>query len=210
MQCREPGGLLQNPHGARSASRKTANEACRPALGRPAARRGRQVPKMSPMSAHHVLDPLGLPSPNRRIWLAYGGGCLVAWLLYVLAGAEFQRGLWQLWEAVYQATLSLWPPMLLGLAIFPWVRSLQVMELGTPGLLVLHALAALLFGGLWQVCEFSTSWLLFGLDHASAVLVQTLLWRAIWGVFVYGAIATGFTAMLQTQRARAAALAAAQ
>jgi LytS/YehU family sensor histidine kinase len=128
----------------------------------------------------------------------------------VLAGAEFQRGLWQVWEAVYQATLSLWPPMLLGLAVYPWVRTLQRQDLSAPAEFALHALAALLFGALWQVCEFTTAWLLFGFDHASAVLVQTLLWRAIWGVFVYAAIATGFTAMLQTRRARAAALAAAQ
>jgi len=148
--------------------------------------------------------------PQRRIWLAYGGGCLLAWLLYVLAGAEFQRGLWQLGVAVYQATLSLWPPMLLGLGVFPWVRALQGLEMGTPGQLVLHAFAALMFGALWQLCEFGSAWLLFGLEHASAVLVQTLLWRAIWGVFVYAAIATGFTAMLQTHRARTAALATAQ
>jgi sensor histidine kinase YesM len=147
---------------------------------------------------------------DRQHWLAYGGACLLAWLLYVLAGTEFQRGLWRLWEAVYQATLSLWPPMLLGLAIYPWVRWLQRREPAPPVAIALHAVAALLFGALWQVCEFATSWLLFGADHARAVLMQTLLWRAIWGVFVYAAITTGFTAMLQTRRARAAALAAAQ
>ena len=51
---------------------------------------------------------------DRKAWAAYFGACLLAWLLYVLAGTEFQRGLWQLWEAVYQATLTLWPPMVLG------------------------------------------------------------------------------------------------
>jgi len=147
---------------------------------------------------------------ERPLWFAYAGACLLAWLLYVLAGAEFQRGLWQLWEAVYQATLSLWPPMLLGLAVYPWVRTLQRQDFSSAATLALHAAAALVFGALWQVFEFTTSWLLFGVEHASAVLVQTLLWRAIWGLFVYAAIATGFTAVLQTRRARAAALAAAQ
>src|SRR5207248_7185166 len=47
-------------------------------------------------------------------------------------------------------------------------------------------------------------------DHASALLRQTALWRLIWGMVVYTAIATGFTALLQARRARAAALAAAQ
>ncbi|MDN3918850.1 sensor histidine kinase [Roseateles violae] len=156
------------------------------------------------------LPRLAPPSSNRRIWWAYGGGCLLAWLLYVLAGAEFQRGLWQLWEAVYQASLSLWAPMLLGAAIFPWVRGLQALEIAPAGLVALHLGAAFLFGALWQLCEFALAWALFGLDHATAVLVQTLLWRAIWGLVVYAAIATAFTALLQTQRARAAALAAAQ
>src|SRR5690348_5228518 len=146
------------------------------------------------------------PSGERPVWLAYGGACLLGWLLYVLAGAEFQRGLWQLWEAVYQATLSLWPPMLLGAGIYPSVRWLQRHELPTAGALAAHALAALVFGALWQLCEFTSGWLFFGLDHAQAVLGQTLLWRAIWGVVVYAAAAAGFTAMLQTRRARAAAL----
>ncbi|HEY0856098.1 MAG TPA: histidine kinase [Albitalea sp.] len=147
---------------------------------------------------------------DRPVWLAYAGACLLAWLLYVLAGAEFQRGLWQLWEAAYQATLSLWPPMLLGLAVYPWVRALQRRQLAPPRALALHALAALLFGALWLAGEFVAAWWWFGADHASAVLVQTLLWRAIWGLVVYAAIATAFTALLQSRRARAAALAAAQ
>src|SRR2546423_7162520 len=79
-------------------------------------------------------------------WLAYAGACLLAWLLYVLAGAEFQRGLWQLWEAVYQATLSLWPPMLLGIAVYPWLRLLQRQELPPAGALGLHMQSAAAFG----------------------------------------------------------------
>ncbi len=135
---------------------------------------------------------------------------MLAWLLYVLAGAEFQRGLWQLWVAVYQASLSLWPPMLLGLAVLPWVRALQRLDSSGGLVASAHVMGALLFGLAWQALEFSSSWLMFGIDHASAVLTQTLLWRAIWGLVVYAAIATGFTAALQTRRARAAALAAAQ
>ena len=148
---------------------------------------------------------------DRAAWLGpYVAACVMAWLLYVLAGAEFQRGLWQLWEAVYQATLSLWPPMLLGVAVYPWVRRLQRAARSTAAMLAAHGLAALVFGALWEALEFGTAWLLYGRPHATAMLVQTLLWRAIWGVVGYAAIATGFTAMLQSRRARAAALAAAQ
>ncbi len=157
-----------------------------------------------------IALPLPEPASDRRLWLAYGGGCLLAWLLYVLAGAEFQRGLWQLWEAVYQATLGLWAPMLLGAGVFPWVRLLQRRERGAATVLAGHVAAALLFGALWQLLDFTASWLLYGAAHAGAMLAQTVLWRAIWGVVVYAAIATGFTAVLQTRRARASALAAAQ
>src|SRR5919198_4197581 len=147
---------------------------------------------------------------ERRMWLGYAGICLLAWLLYVLAGAEFQRGLWQLWEAVYQATLSLWPPMVLGAAVYPWVRWLARRNHLTLAELGLHAAAALGFGTAWQACEYATAWWLYGSAHAGATLAQTALWRAIWGVVVYAALATGFTALLQARRARDAALAAAQ
>ncbi len=147
---------------------------------------------------------------DRRVWLTYIGGCVLAWLLYVLAGAEFERGLWQLWEAVYQATLNLTSPMILGAAVLPWVRLLQRQDVGSVASSTLHAIAALLFGALWQCSDFAIAWLLYGADHAKSMLMQTILWRAIWGVVVYIAIATAFTAMLQTRRARAAAIAAAQ
>ncbi|HEX7639815.1 MAG TPA: hypothetical protein VF457_15570, partial [Burkholderiaceae bacterium] len=65
---------------------------------------------------------------DRRVWAVYAGACALAWGLHVLAGAEFERGLWEVWEAVYQATLTLWAPMLLGTAVLPWVRALQRRE----------------------------------------------------------------------------------
>ena len=154
------------------------------------------------------------PAPEadskRRLWLAYAGLCLLAWMLYAMAGAELQRGLWQLWAAAYQATLSLWPPMLLGVAVFPWLGWLQRKAPGLPVLLLAHAGAALLFAALWQVGEIGVAWWLFGREHALATLMQTILWRAIWGVFVYLALVAGFTAVLNSRRARTAAVAAAQ
>ena len=75
--------------------------------------------------SENLVPPTVDIGSRRQLWIAYACACAVAWLLYVLAGAEFQRGLWQLWQAVYQATLSLWPPMLLGVGVFPWVRRVQ-------------------------------------------------------------------------------------
>ncbi len=157
--------------------------------------------------------PRSSPSPaesNHKLWLAYAGLCLLSWMLYAMAGTELQRGIWQLWGGVYQATLSLWPPMLLGVTVLPWVGWLQRRGLGAPASLSLHALAALLFAALWQGLEFLTAWWLFGADHAQATLQQLVLWRAIWGVFVYIALVAGFTAVLHARRARASAVAAAQ
>jgi signal transduction histidine kinase len=146
--------------------------------------------------------------PARRLWLTYAGACLLAWLLYVLAGTEVQRGLWQWREALYQATLSLWPAFLLGAATIPWLAWLQGRSFGVA--LGLHLLAGLLFGLFWQALEFGAAWGLFGRDHALAMLAQTLLWRAIWGMVVYAALATSLTAVMQAQTARAAQVAAAQ
>ncbi len=166
--------------------------------------------------AYHGAMPRNLASDpahagsRRSPWVAYASACAVAWLLYVLAGAEFQRGLWQLWQAVYQATLSLWPPMVLGVAVLPWVRRIQGGQGGTAAEVALHGVGAIAFGAAWQACDYAVSSLLYGHVYANVMLTQTVLWRAIWGVIAYAAIATAFTAWLQALRARAASLAAAQ
>ena len=146
---------------------------------------------------------------RRSLWIGYASGCGVAWLLYVLAGAEFQRGLWQLWQAVYQATLALWPPMLLGVGVFPWVRRMQQAQAAPAREVALHVLGALVFCVAWQACDYLASTLLYGHVFANVNLELTVLWRGIWGVIAYAAIATAFTAWLQSRRARAASLAAA-
>ncbi len=147
---------------------------------------------------------------RRRFWLAYAGVCLVSWLLFVLAGTDYNKGAWEVWSAIYEASLTLWAPMLLGVAVFPWVRWLQKSQPGVLALFGLHALAALLFSALWLAADFVLASLLFGPEHAQATLLQAALWRTVTGVFVYVPLATGFTAVLSAQQARASALAAAQ
>ena len=148
--------------------------------------------------------------PHRSLWLAYGGAWAAAWLLFVLASAEADRGLWQIWQAIYSATLSLWSPMLLGIGVYPWVRRIQRSQAGGGLQTTLHVLGALGFGIAWQALDFAVAWTLYGHVFANVMLVQKALWRAIWGVIAYAAIATAFTAWLQARRARAASLAAAQ
>jgi hypothetical protein len=159
--------------------------------------------------SENTVSPSHDATGRRSLWVGYACACAVAWLLYVLAGAEFQRGLWQLWQAVYQATLSLWPPMLLGVAVFSWVRRIQAGQ-GAPAVQVaLHMAGAIAFGAAWQACDFVVSAALYGRIYATVMLEQTVLWRGIWGLIAYAAIGTAFTAWLESRRARAASLAAA-
>ena len=156
------------------------------------------------------MNTLGPRHSNRRLWLAYAGGCALAWCLFVLAGSEFDRGLDPFWLAVYQATTMLWAPMLLGTAIWPVARRLHASDAGQSATAMAHILAAVVFSACWQVGEFAVNTALFGADHAGAVLVAGLLWHSVWGLVVYAAIATAFTAVLQSRAARGAAVAAAQ
>ena len=160
------------------------------------------------MSSASAITPT--PRAPRAPWLAYAGLCVLCWLLYGMAGAEWQRGGWRLWEAAYEATWNLWAPMLLGAVVYPWVRWL--LQHGVPGAvrLALHAAAALAFALAWQMLDFAASWAFFGPEHAWASFEQRVLWRALWGVFVYGALVLGFGSVLHARRAQANALAAAQ
>lgn len=147
---------------------------------------------------------------RHRLWLAYAGICLVTWALFVLAGTDYTKGAWEVWSGVYEASMSLWAPMLLGLAVYPWVQRLHQAQHGMLALLGLHALGALVFSALWLSADFVLASLLFGAEHAHATLRQAALWRTITGVFVYVPLATGFTAVLSNAQARSSALATAQ
>jgi len=153
--------------------------------------------------------PLPAP-PAPRWWAAYAALCLLAWALYAMAGSEWQRGEWRFWDGAYEATWNLLPPMAVGLLALPWVRRLQVVPRSARVLAVQHAGAALVFVGLWLLLDFVASWLLFGADHARATFEQRVLWRAVWGVFIYTGLMFGFGGALHAQRAQAAALTAAR
>lgn len=162
-----------------------------------------------PSPALPLSEPIDAPRGDRRLWLGYAGLCLLCWLLYAIAGRDDDRGAWQVWEAVYEATWNLAPPMLLGTLALPWVRWLQRRERPAPAQLGLHALGALAFASLWHLLEFSLSSWFFGKDHAVATLQQRLLWRSAWAVFVYTALVWGFGGALYARRANRAALVAA-
>lgn len=172
---------------------------------------------MSSLPAPHLPITTAAAPQRGRLVAGYLGLCALCWMLYAMAGAEWQRGLWRLWEAAYEATLNLWAPMLLGALVYPWVRWLhRRRETPTAGPRpaalhwALHTLAALGFGAAWQALEFLLAWWLFGAEHALASWQQRVLWRAVWGVFVYLALALGFAGVLHARAAAANALAAAQ
>jgi len=158
------------------------------------------------------MNPAPLPSlaRDRRVWLSYGLACALAWLMHLLAGLDAQRGSWSPWLAVYQATGALWPPALLGALCIPWMQWLETRGFSATVRLAGHVVAALLFGRLWQALEFAADAFFYGGAHATAVMIQGLLTREIFGIVVYAGLAASFMAVLASRRARAGAIAAAQ
>ena len=120
------------------------------------------------------MNSLGHRPNNRRLWLAYAGGCALAWCLYVLAGSEFDRGLDPFWLAVYQATTMLWAPMLLGIAVWPVARRLHASDAGSAATGMAHVLAAVVFSALWQAGEFAVNAVLFGAPTLNNGLIDTI------------------------------------
>lgn len=150
------------------------------------------------------------PAGDRRVWLAYAGLCLLCWMLYGVAGTDWQRGSNRLWDALYEATWNLGPPMLLGVALLPWVRRLARPGWSPAQRLLAHGAAAVAFAVMWHALDFGLSWAFFGIDHAGATLEQRLVWRTAWSLLVYIAMVMGFHGALQGRRAQAAAVTAAQ
>jgi hypothetical protein len=163
------------------------------------------MPSSLPPPADLVAVPAG-----RSPLAAYVALCGLGWVLYAMAGTEWQRGAWQLWDGVYEATMNLGPPMAIGTLALPWVHWLQQRQRGVASRLALHALGAAAFVLLWQGSEFALAWGLFGADHALAVLEQRVLWRGVWGVFGYLALVFGFGGTLHARRAQTAAVSAAR
>ena len=137
---------------------------------------------------------------DARLWRGYVALCALCWLLYAMAGTEWDRGSWRLWDGVYEATLNLGPPIVLGAFALPWLRWLQKRSRDSWLRPVLHLLGALAFVVAWQLADFVVALSFFGADHALATFQQRLLWRAIWGVFAYAALASGFGALLHARR----------
>ncbi len=149
-------------------------------------------------------------SSNRRLWLAYGLLSLLGWLLYGVAGTDWQRGTRTLWDGLYEATWNLAPALVLGPLALPWMRWLQQTPRSLAARLGWHALGALLFVLAWQVLNFVAAVLFFGTAHAQATFEQSLVWRSAWGLVIYGALVFGFGNALLLRRANAAALRTAQ
>ncbi|HUP08396.1 MAG TPA: histidine kinase [Caldimonas sp.] len=146
------------------------------------------------------------------LWRGYLGLCLLCWLLYAMAATEWQRGGWRLIDGLYEASWNLLPPMLLGAAALPWVRWLHRRQ-GSAGAWIapaLHLAAIAVFVALWEFVDFAAARAFFGLDHAVATFHQRVLWRAVWGVFIYLALVFGFGGALHSRRAQRAALQAAR
>jgi len=163
------------------------------------------APVMPPVTPP-ATSTSALPGERRRLLLGYAGLCLLCWTLYAVAVTDWQRGTFSFLESVYQATWMLWPAMLLGGAVLPWVRAVRAGSHRLPGRALLHALGALAFGGLWQLAAYAAAHALYGPEHAAATAEQQLVWLGVLGVLVYGALVLGFGGVLHARQARDAAL----
>jgi LytS/YehU family sensor histidine kinase len=156
-------------------------------------------------------SPAGAPGAgSARLWRGYAAVCVLCWLLYAMAGTEWDRGAWRFWDGIYEATLNLGPPILLGVLVLPWVRGLQRRPSEAVLAAAWHVVGALVFVVAWQLVDFVVAWSLFGADHATATFQQRVLWRAMWGVFAYFALVFGFASSLHARRAQRVAIAAAR
>lgn len=158
----------------------------------------------------NALPSTPAPPGEGRLWLAYGGLCALSWALYAMAGTDWQRDTWRLLEGAYEATWNLGPPMLLGCLGLPWARRCARRGPGLGRTLLWHGAGALVFVLAWQALDFASAWWFFGPEHAQATFEQRVLWRAMWGVFVYVALVLGFGGALAARSAHRAALAAAR
>jgi Histidine kinase len=145
-----------------------------------------------------------------RLWRGYAALCVLCWLLYAMAGTEWDRGAWRLWDGIYEATFNLGPPIVLGALVLPWVRWLQRRWGESVATVAWHIAGALAFVVAWQLLDYLVAWSLFGADHATATFQQRVLWRAMWGVFAYFALVFGFASSLHARRAHRVAIAAAR
>ena len=161
-------------------------------------------------SATHRPDGDSAGSGDGRLWRGYAALCALCWLLYAMAVTEWDRGTWRVWDGVYESTLNLGPPILLGALALPWVRWMQGRPRSSVATMLLHLAGALVFVVAWQLIDFIVAWSLFGADHATATFQQRVLWRAMWGVFAYGALVAGFGNALHARLAQRVAIAAAR
>ena len=162
---------------------------------------------LSSAATPHVVPAT---DPKGRLWRGYAALSVGCWLLYAMAGTEWDRGAWRLWDGIYEATLNLGPPIALGAFALPWVRWLQQRPQDSALTPALHLIAALVFVAAWQAIDYVVALVLFGADHATATFQQRVLWRAMWGVFAYFALVFGFGSALHARRAQLAALTAAR
>jgi signal transduction histidine kinase len=149
-------------------------------------------------------------SAQRSVLWPYGGLCLLCWVLYAVAGVDWQRGDVGLLGAAYDASWNLGPPMLLGVAAWPWVNWLRTRSARTSPRAGWHLLGMAAFALAWHSIDWALAGSFFGADHALATLQQNLLWRSAWAVFLYLALVIGFNGVIDARLANAAAMNAAR
>jgi signal transduction histidine kinase len=143
---------------------------------------------------------------DRRLWLAYGLLWLLIWSLFYLSNlqTDLSKGQWRPWLAFYNATLTLWPAVILG--GLPWVCNWFA---GSGlGWWARQIGLGLVFSLCWLGLNTLASYLLNGPEFCMTNLRETFLWQSLWGYIVYAGLVAALHSLLTARQSKANAVAA--
>jgi signal transduction histidine kinase len=145
---------------------------------------------------------------DRRLWVAYGLLWLLLWSLMYLSHlqTDLTKGNWRPWQAFYNASITLWPAMLLG--TLPWFYNWFKLNGATS--LLRHCLLAIVFSLGWLALNTATGYVAYGFEYCEATFRETFLWQTLWGFIVFAGLVAALKALLTARESKLNAVAAVQ
>jgi signal transduction histidine kinase len=159
------------------------------------------------------MQPMAFRTPlhirlDRRLLAAYGVVWLVLWSILLLSHlqTDLTKGLWRPWQAIYTASITLWPAMLLG--ALPWY--FNAYQFSNRRWWVFHSVLAMAFSAAWLLLITATNYGLYGKELAVSTLHESFLWQFFWGLIVYAGLISALNFFLTARQSKANAVVAAQ
>ncbi len=143
---------------------------------------------------------------DRRLWVAYALLWLLLWSLMYLSNlqTDLTKGNWRPWQAFYNASITLWPAMLLG--VLPWFCNWFKLKGAQRWLR--HCLLAVVFSLGWLALNTATGYVAYGYEFCEATLRETFLWQTLWGFIVFAGLVAALKALLTARESKLNAVAA--